>query len=79
MYKRRRLLLTIPGCPFCARAKEELNTAGVSYEELEVDKYERSLVEKLSGQSTVPILVEVIGCESQDDEIVEYAKSGETK
>ena len=72
LMKKRRLLLQLQGCPFCQRAEEALDKAKVSYEKIDVDPYDRSIVEKLSGQKTVPILVEVIGSESQDDDIIEY-------
>lgn len=72
--KKRKLLFRIEGCPYCRRAEEELDRKGVRYEKVEVDRSDRSVVELLSGQSTVPVLVEVIGCDGQDDDIVEYLK-----
>lgn len=68
----RRLLMRIEGCPFCARAEEALDAAGINYEKVDVNPRDRSIVELLSGQPTVPILVEVVGCRDQDDDIVEY-------
>lgn len=72
--KSRRVLLKIEGCPYCRNAEEALDKAGVSYLKVEVDRSDRSIVEKLSGQPTVPILVEVIGAENQDDDIISYIK-----
>ena len=72
--QKKRILLRIEGCPYCANAEEALKKAGIAFEKLEVDKRDRSIVEKLSGQPTVPILVEVIGSENQDDDIVEYIR-----
>lgn len=72
---RRRFLLRLEGCPYCVRAEAALDKCGLPYEKIEIDRNDRSLVEKLSGQSTVPVLVEVIGSQSQDDEIVEYCES----
>ena len=69
---KRRLLLRIEGCPYCRNAEEALNKAGVSYEKLEVDRNDRSIVVALSGQPTVPILVEVVGSENQDDDVIAY-------
>ena len=68
--KKRRLLLRIEGCPYCRNAEEALTKAGVAYEKLEVNKNDRSIVVALSGQPTVPVLVEVIGSENQDDDII---------
>jgi len=73
MVKKRRILLRIEGCPYCERAEKALADAGIPYERHEVPRGDRSLVTLLSGQPTVPILVEVIGCADQDDEIVAYA------
>lgn len=70
MSAKRRILLRIEGCPYCARAEHALDEAGISYEKLEVNPADRSMVQALSGQRTVPVLVDVIGCESQDDDIV---------
>ncbi len=74
--QKRRLLLKIEGCPYCRNAEESLDAAKISYEKLEIDRNDRSLVERLSGQSTVPVLVEVVGCQSQDDDIIEGIKKG---
>ncbi len=72
MVKKRRILLRIEACPYCERAEKALDEAGVDYEKFEVPRGDRSLVTLLSGQPTVPVLVEVIGCDEQDDEIVAY-------
>ena len=37
-----------------------------------IESHDRSLVETLSGQPSVPILVEVIGGNDQDDDIVNW-------
>ena len=72
MSSKRRLLLRIEGCPYCVRAERALDEAGIAYEKFDINPADRSLVMTLSGQRTVPVLVEVIGCKSQDDDIVEY-------
>lgn len=69
--KKRRILIQLEECPYCKRAREELDKAGITYEKLTIDRHDRSLVQTLSGQPTVPILVEVYGSESQDDDIIE--------
>mgnify|MGYP002861088299 CR=1 FL=1 len=70
MKEKRRLLLRIKTCPFCIRAEEALKTAGIEYETLDINPADRSLVQALSGQPSVPILVEVTGCKDQDDDII---------
>lgn len=75
MNMKRRLLLRIEGCPFCIRAEEALDAANIVYEKIEVDRRDRSIVQILSGQPTVPVLVEVIGCDNQDDDIIAYIKT----
>lgn len=62
------------GCPYCVRAEQALDKAGVPYEKIEVSPRDRSIVQLLSGQPTVPVMVEVVGCANQDDEIVAYCE-----
>ena len=73
---KRRILFRLEGCPYCRNAEEALDAAMVEYEKYEIDPGDRSIVKLLSGQSTVPILVEVVGCNNQDDDIIEYLKTG---
>jgi glutaredoxin len=68
----RRVLFRLEGCPYCQRAEAALDAAKISYEKLEISPSDRSVVKLLSGQSSVPVLVEVIGCASQDDDILAY-------
>jgi glutaredoxin len=72
MSNKKRILFRIEGCPYCERAEQALDSAGISYDKIEVAPYDRSLIQILSSQPTVPILVEVIGSSSQDDEILAY-------
>lgn len=72
--EKRRLLLKLSSCPYCKNAEEALKAAGVEYQPIEVDPYDRSIVQLLSGQPSVPILVEVIGAKDQDDDIIAYIK-----
>ena len=48
-------VISKPGCPFCAKAKEDLKTAGMSYEEIVLGK-DASLtsLRAVSGKETVP-------------------------
>jgi glutaredoxin len=75
MSSKRRLLLRIEGCPYCIRAERALDEARIAYEKLDINPADRSLVMTLSGQRTVPVLVEVIGCDGQDDDIIEHIPS----
>lgn len=70
--KRRRLLYSLEACPYCERAEAALDAAGIEYERIQTPVADRSVIRELSGQPTVPILVEVIGCHEQDDDIIEY-------
>ena len=72
MVEKKRLLIQFDACPYCQNAKQALDEAGISYEKLTINPVDRTLVNQLSGQSSVPILVEVIGSENQDDDIIEY-------
>tara|TARA_Y100000310_G_scaffold340549_1_gene436683 strand:- start:1068 stop:1295 length:228 start_codon:yes stop_codon:yes gene_type:complete len=71
MSKEKLILFRKEGCPYCKRAEEVLGKNKVKYEKVEVGS-DRSVVELLSGQPTVPILVKVIGSKSQDDDIIDY-------
>jgi glutaredoxin len=72
MSQKRRLLLRIEGCPYCIRAEKALDEAGIAYEKFDINPADRSMVIALSGQRTVPVLVDVIGCENQDDDIIAH-------
>ncbi len=71
----RRLLFRLKDCPYCKNAEDALDQAKINYQKIEINHNDRSLIELLSGQRTVPILVEVIGSESQDDDIIAYVKN----
>ena len=71
MSEEKLILFRLEGCPYCAKAEAELDKRKVKYEKVEVGS-DRSMVEFLSGQPTVPILVKVIGSKNQDDDIIEY-------
>ena len=48
-------MITKPGCPFCAKAKDMLNDKGIMYEEIRLGKDATSVsVKALSGNTTVP-------------------------
>ena len=67
----------LPGCPFCAKVRTKLDELELEYDVIEVPRShdERTEVEKVSGQTGVPVITD----ESQDvegmaesDDIVEY-------
>jgi glutaredoxin len=72
--RKRRILIQLQNCPFCRRARKVLDDAKISYEVHNINPDDRSMVEVLSKQPSVPILVEVIGMTGQDDDIEAYVK-----
>ena len=74
MKKRKLILFRLEGCPFCKNAEAVLDAKGIEYQKVEVPKphEERTLLKQLSGQASVPILIEVIGSKDQDDDILEW-------
>lgn len=74
MQEKRLILFTLPGCPYCKKAEEALEAKGEKYEKIEVPKNheERTLLKQLSGQTSVPVLIEVIGSKDQDDDIIKW-------
>jgi glutaredoxin len=57
-------IYTKPGCPYCAAAKEDLQSRGIEYEEVDVyaTTGARDTVTRLTGgQQVVPVLVDERG------------------
>ena len=73
------ILLRLEGCPYCKRAEAELDKRKIKYRKIDINPGDRTIVKQLSGQPTVPILLEVIGSKSQDDDIVEYLEEMDQK
>ncbi|MFT4311667.1 MAG: glutaredoxin family protein [Candidatus Woesearchaeota archaeon] len=71
--KTKKILLQLPTCPYCARARGALDEKKIEYEIMNVKPDDRTLVKLLSGQESVPILVEVVGSENQDVDIEKWA------
>lgn len=71
------VLFRLQGCPYCRKAEEALDEAGFKYKKIEVPgpKSERKLLKELSGQDSVPVLLDVIGSISQDDDILEWIEN----
>ncbi|CQH59050.1 glutaredoxin [Halobacterium hubeiense] len=63
-------LYELDGCPYCEKAADALDDAGVDYETVWVDAMhsERNEVKRVSGQRGVPVLVD-------DDHAVTMAES----
>jgi glutaredoxin len=68
-------LFNLDHCPYCRRVREKLAELGLEYEKIDVprDKAERHMVVAVSGQASVPVLVdgEVIIADD-DDKAIEY-------
>jgi len=75
--EKRLVMFVLEGCPYCKKAKDALDAKGVKYEEIEVPgpKEERTLLKQISGQDSVPVLLDVIGSKDQDDDIIEWLES----
>ena len=67
----------LPGCPYCAKVRSKLDDLDLEYDVIEVPRShdERTEVEKVSGQTGVPVITDeendVEGMNESDD-IVEY-------
>jgi len=72
------LMYTTDWCPYCARARNLLESKGVAFEEIDVDAVAgaRSEMEARSGRSSVPQIFigerHIGGC----DELVELDQAG---
>lgn len=67
----------LPGCPYCAKVRSKLDDLDLEYDVIEVPRShdERTEVEKVSGQTGVPVITdEENGVEgmSESDDIVKY-------
>jgi len=76
MEEKNLILFRLEGCPYCTKAEEILDSKGISYKKVEVPRSheERTLLKELSGQVSVPVLIEVIGSKDQDDDIIAWAE-----
>lgn len=46
------------GCPFCSKVRQKMTDLGIDFIARAVDPDDRSRVEKISGQTNVPVLVD---------------------
>lgn len=68
-------LYQFEGCPFCSKVREKLNELRIDFIARQVEpKGDRSRVEEVSGQTSVPVLVDSNRNVkmSESDDIVEY-------
>lgn len=55
------IIYTIPDCPFCKAAREDLETRKTGYKEIDVSKNseaEREVLKLTGGKRVVPVVVE---------------------
>lgn len=71
------VLFRLEGCPYCKNAENALKAKGLKYRKIEVpsSKSERKMLKEISGQDSVPVLLDVIGAKNQDDDILEWLDS----
>ncbi len=74
MEEKNLVLFRLEGCPYSKRAEDALRKKGIKYRKIEVmpEKSKREVLKKVSGQDSVPVLVEVIGAKNQDDDIIKW-------
>ncbi len=62
------------GCPFCRKVRQKMTELGLDFIARQVDSEDRTRVEKVSGQSNVPVLVDPNNdtVMPESDDIVEY-------
>ena len=70
-------LYELEGCPYCTKVKNKLAELGLEYESRMVPRShsERTVVEEISGQTGVPVLVDEehgVDAMPESDDIVEY-------
>ena len=70
-------LYDLPGCPFCAMVRTKLDELELDYDVIEVPRLhsDRTEVQKVSGQTGVPVITdEATGVEGmpESSEIVDY-------
>ena len=70
-------LYNIDGCGYCAMVRNELAQMGIEYEKIDVpwSHPERKEVYEVSGQTTVPVLVDGDTILADEYEIIDYLKN----
>jgi len=74
MTEKNLVLFRLEGCPYCKKAEQALDEKGIKVRKIEVpqNQAERTMLTELSGQASVPVLLEVIGSKDQDDDILAW-------
>ena len=69
-------LYNIDGCGYCAIVRNQLAKMGIEYEKIDVpwSHAERREVHEVSGQTTVPVLVDGDNILADEYEIIDYLK-----
>ncbi|QPJ62443.1 MAG: glutaredoxin [Candidatus Nitronauta litoralis] len=67
-------LYNIDGCGYCAMVRSHLDRMGIEYEKIDVPwpHHLRKQVMEISGQTTVPVLVDDDVVLSDENDIIEY-------
>ena len=69
-------LYNIDGCGYCAMVRNQLAQMGIEYEKIDVpwSHHQREAVFEVSGQTTVPVLVDGETILADEYEIIDYLK-----
>ncbi len=51
-------LYRLEECPYCRRVEAKLKEKGIPFEKVDIDPYDRSDVIEISGQPSVPVMVD---------------------
>jgi glutathione S-transferase len=67
-------LYQFESCPYCSKVRKKLTELGIDVKLRQVDKNDRSRVEEVSGQTSVPVLVDpnTDTTMPESDDIVDY-------
>ena len=70
-------LYNIDGCGYCGMVREVLNKLDIAYEKIDVPwpHFLRKEVQKVSGQTSVPVMVDGEVVLSDEYEIIDYLKT----
>ncbi len=69
-------LYNLDSCGYCAMVRNQLERMGIEYEKIDVPwpHHLRSDVMEISGQSTVPVMVDEDIVLSDENDIIDYLK-----
>ncbi len=74
-------LYNIDGCGYCSLVRNTLNSLGIEYEKIDVPwpHHLRKEVQEVSGQTTVPVLIDGDVVLADEYEIIDYLKTTYSK